>query len=167
MSKPAYGYWEVTIEKQGRMKFPSALLKQLPEEERKSFYITHGFGSYVMVWTQEAYQKKMEELDKLNKNIIEVRKYRNSFLRNTVFVELDGQDRFVVPKALIERYKLHKEVVVLLDNRTIELWNLDTYQREFDMDSEEFAQLNEEVSLGIFNQYKNLNAHESKTDSLS
>ena len=86
MSNLDYGYWEITIEKQGRLKLPTALLKSLPEDERKKFWITHGFGKNIMLWTEKAYLGQMEFLNSLNRNIIEVKKYRNAFLRNTALV---------------------------------------------------------------------------------
>ena len=49
-----YGYWEVSIEKSGRLKLPTALLRSLSEDERKTFYVTHGFGDYIMLWSEKA-----------------------------------------------------------------------------------------------------------------
>ncbi|MCQ2286275.1 MAG: division/cell wall cluster transcriptional repressor MraZ [Bacteroidales bacterium] len=145
-----YGYWEVAIEKQGRLKMPTALLKSLPEDERKKFWITHGFGSHIMLWTEKAYREQMDFLNSLDRNIIEVKKYRNAFLRNTSFVESDAQDRFVIPKPLLEKYQIEKEVVLLLDNGKIEIWNKDKYETEYDMSPEEFSKLNEEIHIGNF-----------------
>ena len=51
----AYGYWEASIEKSGRVKLPTALLRALPEDERKVFHVTHGFGEHIMLWSEKAY----------------------------------------------------------------------------------------------------------------
>lgn len=150
MSNLDYGYWEVAIEKQGRLKLPNALLKSLPENERKKFWITHGFGKHIMLWTEKSYQEQMQYLNSLNRDIIEVKKYRNAFLRNTAFLECDSQDRFVIPKPLIEQYNIDREVVLLLDNGKIEIWNSEKYHNEFDMDPEEFNTLNEAIHTGKY-----------------
>lgn len=150
MSNLDYGYWEITIEKQGRLKLPTALLKSLPEDERKKFWITHGFGNNIMLWTEKAYLEQMNFLNSLNRNIIEVKKYRNAFLRNTTFIESDAQDRFVIPKPLLEKYSIEKEIVLLLDNGKIEIWNKSQYESEYDMSPEEFNKLNEEIHTGNF-----------------
>ena len=55
-----YGYWEVSIEKSGRLKLPTALLRMLTEEDRKKFYVTHGFGEYIMLWSEKAYRKQID-----------------------------------------------------------------------------------------------------------
>lgn len=150
MSNLDYGYWEVAIEKQGRLKLPNALLKSLPEDERKKFWITHGFGKHIMLWTEKSYLEQMQYLNSLDRNIIEVKKYRNAFLRNTAFIECDSQDRLVIPKPLIEQYKIEREVVLLLDNGKIEIWNSEEYHNEFDMDPEELNALNEAIHTGKY-----------------
>jgi len=150
MSNLDYGYWEVAIEKQGRLKLPNALLKSLPEDERKKFWITHGFGKHIMLWTEKSYLEQMQYLNSLDRNIIEVKKYRNAFLRNTAFLECDSQDRFVIPKPLMEQYNIEREVVLLLDNGKIEIWNSEEYHNEFDMDPEELNTLNEAIHTGKY-----------------
>jgi MraZ protein len=145
MSSFDYGFWEIAIEKYGRLKLPAALLKMLPENERQRFWVTHGFGTHIMLWTETAYSAQMEFLNSLDRNIIENKKFRNAFLRNTAFIESDAQDRFVIPKPLMEHYKIEKEVVLLLDNGQIEIWNATEYHAQFDMLPEDLNLLNEKI----------------------
>ncbi|MDR1758627.1 MAG: hypothetical protein LBR51_06715 [Bacteroidales bacterium] len=154
MSVLDYGFWEITVEKQGRLKLPAGLLKMLPEDERGSFWITRGFGPYIMVWTSHAYREQMEYLNSLDRNIIEIKRYRNAFLSNTVFVECDSQDRFVIPKPLLLKYRIEKEVVLLLDNGKIEIWNSDDYHQQFDMESDDFEKLNQDIHLGKYHHHE-------------
>ena len=143
MSSFGYGFWEIVIEKYGRIKLPTTLLKSLPENERQRFWVTHGFGTHIMLWTETAFRAQMEFLNSLNRNIIENKKFRNAFLRNMTFVECDAQDRFVIPKPLMEYYKIEKEVIILLDNGQIEIWNASEYHAQFDTSPEELNILNE------------------------
>lgn len=145
-----YGYWEVSIEKSGRLKLPTALLKALPEDERKAFYVTHGFGEHIMLWSDKAYQEQMDYLNSLNRNLTLVKQYRNAFLRNTSYVECDSQDRIVIPKPLMEQYEIEKEIVLLLDNGKIEIWNCAKYHEKFDMSPDDLEKLNEEIHLGHY-----------------
>ncbi len=150
MSNLAYGYWEVSIEKSGRVKLPTALLRALPEDERKAFYVTHGFGEHIMLWSEKAYQEQMSYLNSLDRNIVLVKQYRNAFLRNTAFVECDAQDRIVIPRPLMDQYAIEKEVVLLLDNGKIEIWNCRKYHEKFDMSPADLEALNEQIHLGGF-----------------
>ena len=130
-----YGYWEVSIEKSGRLKLPTALLRSLSEEDRKRFYVTHGFGEYIMLWSEKAYRKQMDYMNSLDRNLTRVKLYRNAFLRNT---------------AMMEMYSIDKELVMILDNGQIEMWNSKKYHEKFDMTPEELEKLNEEMHLGHY-----------------
>ena len=145
-----YGYWEVSIEKSGRLKLPTALLRSLSEDERKTFYVTHGFGDYIMLWSEKAYQKQVDYMNSLDRNLTRVKLYRNAFLRNTAMLECDSQNRIVVPKPLLEMYSIDKELVILLDNGQIEMWTSKKYHEKFDLRPEDFEKLNEDMHLGHF-----------------
>ena len=145
-----YGYWEVSIEKSGRLKLPTALLRALPEDNRSTFYVTHGFGSYITLWSEEAYQKQMDYMNSLDRNLMRVKLYRNAFLRNTAQVECDAQHRIVIPKPMMEMYAIDTELALVLDNGQIEMWNSAKYHEQFDMSPEELGKLNEDMHLGHF-----------------
>lgn len=145
-----YGYWEVSIEKSGRLKMPTAFLKAIPEDERKAFYVTHGFGEHIMLWSEKAYQEQMDYLNSLDRNLTLVKQYRNAFLRNTSHLECDSQDRIVIPKPLMEQYEINKEIVLLLDNGKIEIWNCAKYHEKFDMSPDDLERLNEKIHLGHY-----------------
>lgn len=145
-----YGYWEVSIEKSGRLKLPTALLRSLPEDDRKKFYVTHGFGEYIMLWSEKAYGKQMEYMNSLDRNLVRVKQYRNAFLRNTAMLECDSQQRIVVPRTLLEMYSIDKEMVMILDNGQIEMWNSQKYHEKFDMLPADFEKLNQDMHLGHY-----------------
>jgi MraZ protein len=145
MSTFDYGFWEIAIEKHGRLKLPTLLLKSLPENERQNFWITRGEGIHISLWTETAFRAKMAFINSLNMNIIINRNYRNSFLCNMAAVECDAQDRFVIPKRLIDFYKIEKDVVLVLDNGKIDIWNASKYHKDFNISPEEYELLNEKI----------------------
>ena len=146
-----YGYWEVAIEKHGRIKLPTMLLKSLDEDDRKSFVATPGFGNHIALWTMKAYREQMNYLNSLDRNIIAIKKYRNAFLTRNTLVECDSQSRLVIPKFFMEYYNIDREVVMILDDGKIDVWDSEAYHKEFDMTPEELNKLNEEIHLGLFN----------------
>ena len=95
MSPFEYGYWEVAIEKHGRIKLPTALLKALDEDDRKNFVVTPGFGKHVMLWTMKSYKAQMDYLNSLDRNIIAIKKYRNAFRHGRILLV----SRFSVPRS--------------------------------------------------------------------
>ncbi|MDR0205854.1 MAG: division/cell wall cluster transcriptional repressor MraZ [Bacteroidales bacterium] len=145
MSNLDYYFWEMTIEKYGRLKLPTGLLKLLHENERQRFFATHGFGNHIMLWTETAFRKKLDFLNSLNRNVIENKRYRNALLRNMAFVECDSQNRLVIPKPLMEYYKIEKDAVLVFDNGQIEIWNALEFNTEFNIPPNELNILNEKI----------------------
>ena len=96
------------------------------------------------------YRKQMDYMNSLDRNLTRVKLYRNAFLRNTAMLECDAQDRIVIPKPLMEMYSIDKELVMVLDNGQIEMWNSKKYHEKFDMTPEELEKLNEEMHLGHY-----------------
>ena len=151
MPKFNLGYFEAAIEKHGRVKLPTMLMKALDEDDRNCFMATHGFDKHVTLWTMKAYEKQMEFINSLDRNIIAIKKYRNAFLTRNTFVECDSQSRLVIPKFFMEYYNIDREVVMILDDGKIDVWNSEEYHKSFDMKPEEFNKLNEAIHRGFFN----------------
>jgi MraZ protein len=145
MSSFDYGFWEIVIEKHGRLKLPTALLRALPENEREHCWLTRGEGTHITLWTETAFREKMNFINSLNRNIIMNRNYRNSFLCNMAAVECDAQDRFVIPKRLIDFSKIDKDVILILDNGKIDIWDAAKYNKDFNVSPEEYELLNEKI----------------------
>ena len=146
-----YRWFEVTIEKYGRLKLPTALLKELAEDDRQTFWATVGFGKHIMLWTQSAYQAQAAFLDSLDRNLVEVKRYRNIMLRQSAYLECDSQSRIVLPKNLLEKYGIGREAVLVLDHGQIEIWNVDDFNAECDaITPEDYAALNAAMHSGRF-----------------
>ncbi|MBP5556882.1 MAG: hypothetical protein J6X65_04145 [Bacteroidales bacterium] len=146
-----YRWFEVTIEKYGRLKLPAALLKELAEDDRQNFWATVGFGNHIMLWTQTAYEAQVKFLDSLDRNLIEVKRYRNILLRQSAYLECDSQSRIVLPKNLLEKYGIEREAVLVLDNGQIEIWNVDAFNADCDaITPEEYGKLNAEMHSGMY-----------------
>lgn len=147
-----YRWFEVTLEKYGRLKLPVALLKELSEDDPQMFWATVGFGKHIMLWTQSAYKAQSDFLDTLDRNLIEVKRYRNILLRQSSYLECDSQNRIVLPKNLLEKYGIEREVVLVLDHGQIEIWNVNDFNAECDeITAEEYAKMNAAMHSGKFN----------------
>ncbi|MBQ7550105.1 MAG: hypothetical protein IJT04_01075 [Bacteroidales bacterium] len=147
-----YRWFEVTLEKYGRLKLPAALLKELNEEDRQTFWATVGFGKHIMLWTQSAYQAQSDFLDTLDRNLLEVKRYRNILLRQSAYLESDSQNRIVLPKSLLEKYNIGREVVLVLDHGQIEIWNVNDFNAACDeVSPEDYAAMNAEMHSGKYN----------------
>lgn len=141
------GYWEISIEPNGRIKLPNTLLKLLAEDERKHFILSRGFGKNLTLWSKTAYHRQLQFFNSLDMNILKNRRLRNSFIIGIANIDTDNQNRIVIPKHLIQYAEIDKEMVIVLDNGMMEFWNKQTYYNEFNTSPEEFMLLNQEIHM--------------------
>jgi MraZ protein len=84
-------------------------------------------------------------INKLNrfrkKNVDFIRK----FMAGVKTVELDTAGRLLIPKDLVKFAAIEKDVVLASVVNKIEIWNKAEYERAVDYESDEFADLAEEV----------------------
>lgn len=140
------------MEKNGRLKLPSLLLKQFPEEERQNFYITHGLNHNIILWTESALTERIEKVNQLDEEKILVQDYKKVAFRRIVPVETDAQNRIIIPKLFIEKYQFNKELVLWLENGKVEIWDAQLFDSKFDKTPEEVGQMNQEVFTNFMKQ---------------
>lgn len=150
-----YRWYEIALEKNGRLKLPTSLLKELGEDDRQKFWATVGFGKHIMLWTQSAYQAQADFLDSLDRNIVDVKRYRNIMLRQSAYIECDSQNRIVLPKNLLEKYGIEREAVMVLDHGQIEIWNVADFNQDCDaVTPDEYAALNAAMHSGRYDKLR-------------
>lgn len=137
--------FDVTMEKNGRLKLPVLLLKQLPENERMQFNITHGLNQNIILWTESAFSKRIEKLNTLDEEVVEVQNYKKIAFRRIIPVEVDSQNRIIIPKPFLDKYKFGKDLILWLENGKVEIWDAETFNNNFDKDPEEVGKMNQEV----------------------
>ncbi|MCQ2295851.1 MAG: hypothetical protein MJZ45_00450 [Bacteroidales bacterium] len=117
------------IDSNGRFKFPIALKKQL-EGEICRFVIRQGFTAECLeLWTYASFQVEVEELQKrLNPYNISDAKIMRQMTRANI-VELDSNDRMMIPPERISVIGDTKEIVLQCTGKCIEIWNRSAYDK--------------------------------------
>ncbi|MCF0223564.1 MAG: MraZ family transcriptional regulator [Fibrobacter sp.] len=126
---------KAAIDAKGRASFPSKFRRRLTEDEGREFVLTRAPDHTLRLYVIPEYEKFMAELDRVpNRNKAdEFRKW----LSATV-VELDGQDRILLPKHLMEYAGLKGEVQFAASRgKSLELWNTERFNAIVALDSEE------------------------------
>jgi MraZ protein len=60
------GEFNCKLDAKGRMMIPADLKKQLPEAEKEGLVINRGLENYLVIYTKREWDKKLDELSKLN-----------------------------------------------------------------------------------------------------
>lgn len=132
------------VDSNGRFKFPIALKRQLETEDGRFVIRQSIYAECLELWTYASFREEVEKLqEKLNPYRREDRELLRKLTEGNI-IELDSNDRLLVPaeqKALVAGAK---EVVLQSTGKFIELWDRKTYDKMNNSGSD-FAQRAEEL----------------------
>ena len=135
------GEYPVTIDTKGRCLMPVALRRQFPEGEGNKFVINLGFENCLNIYPTDVWNRELSKINNLNQYLPEVRKLKRLFLGGQTHVELDGSDRLQLPKDLMEKKGIKKDVILLCTGDIIELWDKEIYDQYWNDNSGDYGAL--------------------------
>lgn len=120
------GQAKSAIDGKGRCAFPREFRRQLTEEDGTEFMLTYWNDGKLRLFVMSEYDKFMDELDQ-HPNLEEAERFRLSLQSSTV--ELDGQNRILLPKDKIQYAGLTNGVTfVEYRGKSLELWSTERYE---------------------------------------
>ncbi len=138
------GEYDCKLDSKGRFRLPAGLLKQL-EEVGKALVVNRGIEKCLVLYTKSDWDKKVEELEKLNPYIEKNRQFIRYFMRGSSDATLDSADRLLIPKRLKEYATIDKEIILFAYLNRIEIWAKEAYDNMLGDEPEDFSALAEEV----------------------
>lgn len=117
------------VDLNGRFKFPIALKRQLETEDGRFVIRRSVYAECLELWTYASFR---EEVEKLQERLNPYRREDRDLLRKLTegnIIELDTNDRLLIPaeqKAVVAEAK---EVVLQSTGKFIELWDRKTYDK--------------------------------------
>ena len=125
-----FGEYQINFSGSGRLLLPKKVRELL---KGNSFILTKGFDNCLAGYDKDDWEKRAAELlnpSLLQPNDMENRRYIFSSL---VYLEIDEQGRFVIPKNLLEYSQLKEKSVIIGVGDHFEIWNQESwlkYQKE-------------------------------------
>lgn len=120
------GQARAAIDGKGRCAFPKEFRCQLAEEDGTEFMLTYWADGKLRLFVMSEYDKFMDGLDHYSDRE-SAEQFRLSL--RSVQVELDGQNRILLPKDKIQYAGLTNSVTfVEYQGKSLELWNTDKYE---------------------------------------
>lgn len=140
------GTYECKVDSKGRIMLASSLKKQLVATIKGGFVLKRSvFQSCLELYPMNEWNLMMEKINQLNR----FNKKNNDFIRRFTagvkMVELDGNDRLLIPKDLCVFAGISKDIVLSSAVNIIEIWDKDKYENAIDDAVIDFADLAEEV----------------------
>jgi len=103
---------------------PSEFRYDLSEE----FYITKGPENSLVIYTKDEFERQSLRLDELVNENKKNRAIKRLFFSSTIKTSLDKQGRVLLNKNLRDYAHIESEAIIIGNNLTIEIWDLDLWQ---------------------------------------
>ena len=138
------GEYECKIDPKSRMRLPTGLISQLGEE-KPAFVINRGFENCLILYPEKVWEEISQEVNALNQYDRRNREFVRYFYRGAQRLELDGADRLLLSKRLLEYAGIDKDVILVAVNDRIEFWAQDKYDVMLDEEPTDFSDLAQAV----------------------
>lgn len=142
MSKYMMGQSNHTIDPKGRLIVPIRLREALG----MSFVLCYGQDHNLKVYPMDVWENFTQELESLPSSNQKVRKYKHFFLGSAAICEPDGQFRIVIPQELRKYAGIEKELVIVGDGTTAEIWSKEGWEAYNSPESMDIDELSEFIS---------------------
>jgi len=136
-----FGSFTHNLDDKGRLMIP----RKMREELGYKVYIMKGFDGSLSLYNEERYQKLVEEFSRLSFNQSKVRDYLRLQFASTYEMEVDKLGRVQIPTALLTKYNISKEVLVLGIGDHIEVWDKAKYEEYENSIRDEFESIAENI----------------------
>ena len=145
------------IDSNGRFKFPVALKRQLETDDGRFVIRQSLYAKCLELWTYESFRAEVEGLQKmLNPYNKEDREMLRKLTEGNI-VELDSNDRMLIPTEQKSVLHKSKEIVLQSTGKFIEIWDYDQYQEM----NAQTADMSERVDARLGNG-STIEAHDGK-----
>ena len=117
------------LDSNGRFKLPIAIKKQLEGDDCRFVIRPSIYAECLELWPYASFEAEIAQLQKeLNPYSIEDRKMLRVLSAGNI-VEMDTNDRLLIPGEQRSRIKNAKDLVLLSTGHFMEIWDFDTYSR--------------------------------------
>lgn len=143
------GEYECKLDAKGRVRLPSALIRQIGGTGALSLVVNRGFEKCLMLYPKDVWDRKIEKVNKLNIYNPKQRQFMRYFYRGATDLTSDSADRILLPKSLMEYANMGKDLMMFAYHEQIEIWSKEAYQKSLDEEPVDFSQLAAEVFGGV------------------
>jgi MraZ protein len=139
------GEYPCTVDPKGRLRLPTKLIEQLPEEEREDFVVNRGFEKCLNLYPKKVWDKKSAEVNNLNEFDAQSRQFKRLFLNGATLLKKDSADRLNLPNKLLSDAGITDDVILSCVHDHLEIWSEAELTKQLSVSSEEYSRLAQDV----------------------
>ena len=136
-----FGSFAHTLDEKGRLMIP----RKMRDELGYKVYIMQGLDGCLSVYNESAYQKLVEQFSRLSFNQHKNRDYLRLQFASTHEMDVDKLGRVQIPTALLSKFNISREVLVLGIGDHIEIWDQKKYEEYEASIRDEFENIAEKI----------------------
>ncbi len=114
-----------TLDAKGRVSLPP----RFRERDVTTYVLNRGLDGCLYLYTPEQYERTLEQIQNMPGNKKNLRFFMREWTKFATDVQLDGQNRILIPRELLELAHLAREVIFQGTNERIELWDPETQEQ--------------------------------------
>lgn len=138
-----FGSFVHSLDEKGRLMIP----RKMRDELGYKVYIMKGFDGSLSLYNEERYLELVKEFSRLSFNQQKVRDYLRIQFASTYEMEVDKLGRVQLPTALLNKYNISREVIVLGIGDHIEVWDKAKYIEYEESVKDSFEALAEDIDV--------------------
>lgn len=142
------GEYDCKVDSKGRVRLPAGLVRQMGGKNL-GFTLNRGFEKHLILYPREVWERKTNEINRLNIYNRQHRQAIRYFYRGATEVVLDSADRILIPKSLIEYAEIGSELVLFAYQDQIEIWSKARYEAMIAEEPEDFSTIANDVFGGL------------------
>jgi MraZ protein len=142
---PIFGEYECKLDEKGRFLLPSALLKQLPEDQREEFVLNRGLDPCLVLYPMSVWREELRKIHSKNQYVAKNRAFARKFQSGATPANPDSNRRLLIPKRLMSYAGIERDLVLIGAFDRIEIWGKERYEEWLEDDSNNLEKLSEEV----------------------
>jgi len=147
------GDYPCKVDAKGRIILPAAFKKQMPEGAEDRFVVRKDiFENCLILYSAEDWDSQMDKIRRrMNPYNREHNRFLDNFFKGTAELSLDNNNRFLVPKRLMDLIGVARDVVLAGQDGRIKIWAAEAYEK-IEMSEDDFANLAEKLLGGSVNE---------------
>ena len=140
-----FGSFEHSLDEKNRLLIPSRLRGELGSK----VFIMKGYEGSLSIYPQDQFSKYVEKLQNLPYESKLSRDIERISLSSVFEIDVDKVNRVQIPTALINKYNISKDVVVVGVINHIEIWSKAKWDEYLKVNESEFEAKSEELLKNV------------------
>lgn len=138
------GEFSCKVDAKGRLILPFKIREQL---NSNIIIVAKGTSRNIEIYVEEEWNRKIEKISNLVGPAESIRKYKHFLVSSAHKIEIDSQGRLNLPAPLIDYASINKEVSIVGNIETVQIWDKDTWRAYIENVTVDIQDIMEELNV--------------------